>query len=505
MTAQPTLAPSQLAPHPRNPRRDVGNVDDLAASAKEVGILEPIVVAPPFEGITGRGAKADYLVLCGHRRLAAAKKARLKAIPVVIRDDLTTLGAQLDAMLVENLHRVDLTPVEEGDAYQQVLELDGITQQVLAARIGQPRRRISQRIRISKASNPIRDAVHLHHVSISDALALAELDDHPDLQQPCIDAIGTNDFAWHLNRAKDRIEERKKTAKALAAYEKAGVTVHAEMPSDVRPLAALPRVGEYSYPYILDHELEAEVHGECPGRTVWTDAGGTLRFGCSEPDLHRPQQGADEAAAEDDAEWDAAGEAAQRAAEREERDASFAAATKARDDFVTDLLCKGGPPPEGIILSDTVVRLRLVALILEQLGVIGGLQWPNADTLREVLAQVALGPRAKAAIEELGDDTDALGALLKANLAERNVHNLVAVLDVVIHLEAARWIRRVVDPEAQPWLEALRDYGYQFSTFEQDAYKWRLDDLDEDEPLVQRWWTTTGEVVTHVEPDGEDA
>lgn len=501
MTAQPTLAPSQLAPHPRNPRRDVGNVDDLAASAKEVGILEPIVVAPPFEGITGRGAKADYLVLCGHRRLAAAKKARLKAIPVVIRDDLTTLGAQLDAMLVENLHRVDLTPVEEGDAYQQVLELDGITQQVLAARIGQPRRRISERIRISKASNPIRDAVHLHQVSISDALALAELDDHPDLQKPCIDAIGTNDFAWHLNRAKDKIERQKKTAKAVAAYEKAGVTVHAEQPEDVVPLSGVPLDGDYVY--TADPEVEAEKHGDCPGRTVWV-AGDFLRFGCAQPDLHRPQQGADEAAAEDEAEWDAAGEAAQRAAEREERDASYAAATKARDDFVTDLLCKGGPPPEGIILSDTVVRLRLVALILEQLGVIGGLQWPNADTLREVLAQVALGPRAKAAIEELGDDTDALGALLKANLAERNVHNLVAVLDVVIHLEAARWIRRVVDPEAQPWLEALRDYGYQFSTFEQDTYKWRLDDLDEDEPLVQRWWTTTGEVVTHVEPDGED-
>lgn len=499
MTAQPTLAPSQLAPHPRNPRRDVGNVDDLAASAKEVGILEPIVVAPPFEGITGRGAKADYyLVLCGHRRLAAAKKARLKAIPVVIRDDLTTLGAQLDAMLVENLHRVDLTPVEEGDAYQQVLELDGITQQVLAARIGQPRRRISERVRISKASNPIRDAVHLHQVSINDALALAELDDHPDLQQPVIDAIGTNDFAWRLNRAKVEIDRQKRMAKAVAAYEKAGVTVHAEQPEGVVPLSAVPLDGDYLY--TTDPEVEAERHGDCPGRTVWT-VNDMLRFGCSQPDLHRPQQGADEAAAEDDAEWDAAGEAAQRAAEREERDASFAAAAKARDDFVTDLLCKGGPPPEGIILTDTVVRLRLVALILEQLGVIGDLQWPNAETLREVLAQIALGPRAKAAIEELGDDTDALGALLKANLSERNVHNLVAVLDVAIHLDPARWIRRSPDQAAQTWLEALRDYGYQFSTFEQDTYKWRLDDLDEDEPLVQRWWTTTGEVATHVQPD----
>lgn len=496
MTAQPTLAPSQLAPHPRNPRRDVGNVDDLAASAKEVGILEPIVVAPPFEGITGRGAKADYLVLCGHRRLAAAKKARLKAIPVVIRDDLTTLGAQLDAMLVENLHRVDLTPVEEGDAYQQVLELDGITQQVLAARIGQPRRRISERVRISKASNPIRDAVHLHQVSINDALALAELDDHPDLQQPVIDAIGTNDFAWYLNSAKNRIEQLKKTAKAVAAYEKAGVTVHPEQPDDVAPLSTLPRVGEYQYLYTSDPAVEAEAHGGCPGRTVWTGTGGSLRFGCSQPDLH------DQRVASPDGETgEEQAEAVRRAAEleeREEREASFAAATQARDDFVADLLCKGGPPPEGIVLTDTVVRLRLVALILEQLGVIGELAWADPVTLREVL--VILG-RKPEALDDLGDDADALGALLKANLAERNVHNLVAVLDVVIHLDPARWIRRSPDQAAQTWLEGLRDYGYQFSTFEQDTYKWRLDDLDEDEPLVQRWWTTTGEVVTHVEPD----
>lgn len=503
MTAQPTLAPSQLAPHPRNPRRDVGNVDDLAASAKEVGILEPIVVAPPFEGITGRGAKADYLVLCGHRRLAAAKKARLKAIPVVIRDDLTTLGAQLDAMLVENLHRVDLTPVEEGDAYQQVLELDGITQQVLAARIGQPRRRISERVRISKASNPIRDAVHLHQVSIGDALALAELDDHPDLQQPVIEAIGTNDFAWHLNRAKNTIERQKRTAKAVAAYEKAGVTVHAEQPEGVVPLSGVPLDGDYLY--TTDPEVEADRHGDCPGRTVWT-ADDMLRFGCSQPDLHRPRADSPDGETDEDAEWEAAGkqmaENTRRLAEREEREASFAAAAQARDDFVANLLAKGGPPPEGIVLTDTVVRLRLVALILEQLGVIGDLEWADHGTLREVL--VTLGQKPEA-LDDLQDDADALGALLKANLAERNVHNLVAVLDVVIHLSTARWIRRSADQAARTWLEALRDYGYQFSTFEQDTYKWRLDDLDEDEPLVQRWWTTTGEVVTHVEPDGEDA
>lgn len=499
MTAQPTLAPSQLAPHPRNPRRDVGNVDDLAASAKKVGILEPIVVAPPFEGITGRGAKADYLVLCGHRRLAAAKKARLKAIPVVIRDDLTTLGAQLDAMLVENLHRVDLTPVEEGDAYQQVLELDGITQQVLAARIGQPRRRISERVRISKASNPIRDAVHLHQVSINDALALAELDDHPDLQQPVIDAIGTNDFVWRLNRAKVEIDRQKRMAKAVAAYEKAGVTVHAEQPEGVVPISAVPLDGDYLY--TTDPEVEAERHGDCPGRTVWT-AHDMLRFGCSQPDLHRERARTTDGATEDDAEWEDAGEeqaeAARRLAEREEREASFAAAAQARDDFVANLLSKGGPPPEGIVLADAVVRLRLVALILEQLGVIGDLDWARPDTLREVL--VILGQKPEA-LDDLQDDADALGALLKANLAERNVHNLVAVLDVAIHLDPARWIRRSPDQAAQTWLEALRDYGYQFSTFEQDTYKWRLDDLDEDEPLVQRWWTTTGEVVTHVQPD----
>lgn len=117
------LAPKEIKEHPDNPRQVVTADEELVDSVRAVGVLEPLVVAPPHSGIPARSMHgATWVLIAGHRRLAAAKAAGLDTVPAIARTDLTSRAAQVEAMLVENLHRADLTPVEEGDAYQLLLD-----------------------------------------------------------------------------------------------------------------------------------------------------------------------------------------------------------------------------------------------------------------------------------------------------------------------------------------------------------------------------------------------
>ena len=131
-TAFQELQRAQLAPHPKNVRRDVGNVVDLANSISAQGIMQPLVVAPAL-------AADGYTIIAGHRRFAAAQLANLQALPCVIREDLDTEPKQLEAMLVENTQRADLTVVEEAAAYQSLLEFEGYTIKSVAKATGRSR------------------------------------------------------------------------------------------------------------------------------------------------------------------------------------------------------------------------------------------------------------------------------------------------------------------------------------------------------------------------------
>lgn len=501
MTTQPTIAPSKLHPHPSNPRRDVGDVTDLVASARQLGILEPLVVAPPPEGTPGKAGKADYLVLCGNRRLAAAKKARLKEVPVVIRDDLATLADQVDAMLVENLHRVDLTPIEEGDAYQLRMDLDGLTQKDLAALIGQPRTRISQRLRLAKADTPVRDATHTGQISIDDALAVVAFDDDPVLLASIVEAIGTDDFRFRLNRAKRLREEARQQAALLKRVEQAGIPVLDSMPPGSSYLSHLRIDSTWPSPY--DAEWESEHHADCPGRAaVRTSGGPGVAFICTEPQRHSGSPTTDASTPSsgtssrediprlgEETPEEAAEREARQAAEREKRDLAArdrAAAAATRDEFVRDLLCKGGPPGKGIVLTDDVARGRLVDLILDRLSLIGEDAYDNSHDVRWLL-QLLTGKEPD--LPE-GPDHLVLADLVTQHVKDRNLHNLVLVLDVVTHRSAADELSRGYPGDATSWLDALNAYGYTWSTYEREQF--RFPRRDGDYELTGYVWTVDG-------------
>lgn len=128
-----------VSPNPKQPRTrfDDEAIGALAASIREVGILQPIVV---------RKAGAGYELIAGERRLRAAKLAGLATIPVVIRD--TDDADTLREALIENIHREDLGPIELAEAFRQLLEELGLKQEELADRVGVSRSHIANTIRL---------------------------------------------------------------------------------------------------------------------------------------------------------------------------------------------------------------------------------------------------------------------------------------------------------------------------------------------------------------------
>lgn len=205
----PELQIGKIVPHPDNPRHDVGDVTDLAASVKDHGVLEPLVVVPlesiPDDVKIGRREKAtEYALIAGHRRLAAAKAAKVKTIPVIVRHDLATREEQVAAMVIENQHRADLSPVEEGEAYQLLLDITPkSTQATVAAAVGMPKQRVSERVRLTKLSQSAREKLHAGQAPLADAVAMASFADDEKWTKDLEKALGTHNFAYTLQRAKD--------------------------------------------------------------------------------------------------------------------------------------------------------------------------------------------------------------------------------------------------------------------------------------------------------------
>ncbi|HZA26824.1 MAG TPA: ParB/RepB/Spo0J family partition protein [Actinomycetota bacterium] len=128
-----------IAPNPRQPREEFNqeSLEGLAASIREVGVLQPIVVRREDQG---------YELVAGERRLRAAKLAGLATIPAVIRETDDT--ESLREALIENLHRDDLAPLEMAAAFQELLEELEVSQDVLAERLGFSRAHIANTIRL---------------------------------------------------------------------------------------------------------------------------------------------------------------------------------------------------------------------------------------------------------------------------------------------------------------------------------------------------------------------
>jgi ParB family chromosome partitioning protein len=159
-----------IRPNPRQPRQhiDPDELAELADSIRTVGVLQPVVVRPLAED-------GGYELVMGERRWRACQEAGLATVPALVRD--TQDDALLRDALLENLHRVQLNPLEEAAAYEQLLTEFDCTQDQLASRLGRSRPQVSNTLRLLRLPPTVQRRVAAGVLSAGHARALLSLDD----------------------------------------------------------------------------------------------------------------------------------------------------------------------------------------------------------------------------------------------------------------------------------------------------------------------------------------
>jgi ParB family chromosome partitioning protein len=137
--------------NPRQPRDqfDAKDLDELTASVREHGIIQPLIVSPKTDG--------NYTLIAGERRLEAAKKAGLRTVPAVLRP--ASDRELLELALVENVQRAELNPLEEAEAYRQLTEDFGLSHEEVALRVGKSRPAVSNTLRLLQLSDAVKQAL----------------------------------------------------------------------------------------------------------------------------------------------------------------------------------------------------------------------------------------------------------------------------------------------------------------------------------------------------------
>ena len=153
--------------NPRQPREkfDINELENLAASIREHGVIQPLIVAPGKNGV--------YVLIAGERRLQASKKAGLKTVPIVIRN--ATDQQLLELALIENIQRADLNAIEEAEAYQNMAKEFKMSHETIAQRVGKSRVAVTNTIRLLDASAAVKQALVDGRITEGHARAMLSL------------------------------------------------------------------------------------------------------------------------------------------------------------------------------------------------------------------------------------------------------------------------------------------------------------------------------------------
>ncbi len=189
-----------LHPHPDNPRKDLGDLTELADSIKEKGILQNLTVIPAKEG---------YTIIIGHRRCAAAKLAGLTKVPCYVAP-LMSHAEQVQLMLLENMQRNELTIYEQAQGFQMLLDL-GSTMDDVAEKTGFSKTTVRRRVSLMELDQTKLKAASERQISLGDLDKLNQLTDVKDRNE-LLDVIGTNNFAYNMKRLLDEQNRKEKVA-----------------------------------------------------------------------------------------------------------------------------------------------------------------------------------------------------------------------------------------------------------------------------------------------------
>jgi ParB family chromosome partitioning protein len=238
-----------LVPNPEQPRQGLAEAElaELAASIREHGVLQPVIVAR---------AGAGYVLVAGERRWRAARQAGLTTIPALIKE--VTPRQRLELALVENLQRQDLTPLEEAAAYQQLIAEHGLTQEQVATRVGKSRAAVANALRLLQLAPAVRAALLAGQITAGHARALLGCPD-PAQQEALLAQVLAGDLSVRATEELVRRggQRRPRTAPApaaeLAAVEQA---LRQALGTKVQLLRSR-RGGRIVIHYYSDEELQA--------------------------------------------------------------------------------------------------------------------------------------------------------------------------------------------------------------------------------------------------------
>ena len=258
---------SLIDPHPDNPRKNIGDVTDLADSIKTNGLLSPLSVVPHGQ---------RYRVIAGHRRLAACKQAGTGAVPCFVLD-LDPLQ-QLEAMVTENCQREQLTVLEEADAIQGMLDLGATTANV-AHRLGRSADYVRDRVKAASIKTEVRASRDdFGQISIGQLVAIARYDGQPDRQKELAQAAGTSNFDYILRRIErdDRARQWVESVAALIGEPDSGINFIRDpekpygdpewcylgcmFPSAGTPEEAIEKIRELNPAAVSIHETSQQVY-----------------------------------------------------------------------------------------------------------------------------------------------------------------------------------------------------------------------------------------------------
>ncbi len=194
----------ELEPNPYQPRSrfDENSLAELAASVRQSGLLQPVLVR--------RGEGGRFQIVAGERRWRAARLAGLEAVPAIVRE--VGDAEALELALIENLQREDLDPLERAAAYQQLVDKAGLTIEQVAQRLGQSRANVSNYLRLLKLGDEIREMISAGQLGMGQARALVGVS-NPQRQ------LAIARMAVRRNLSVRQVEELARRAEQPAASE----------------------------------------------------------------------------------------------------------------------------------------------------------------------------------------------------------------------------------------------------------------------------------------------
>lgn len=250
------ISVEQIVPNPRQPRTVMADAElqDLAESIREHGVLQPLIVSP------GSGEN-DYILIAGERRLRASKLVGLTTVPAIVRE-VTDLQ-QLELALIENIQRENLSPLETARAYQQLIEEFKLTHEEVARKVGKNRVTVSNSIRLLKLPDKAKEALARNLISEGHARALLALPT-PQAQLAALQSVLTKEL--NVRQTEELVKKmsgRKESAPPKPVYYAQVKQIEENLRDQLGTKVTLhysPKGGSLVIYYYSDEELDSLIH-----------------------------------------------------------------------------------------------------------------------------------------------------------------------------------------------------------------------------------------------------